>query len=266
MIASVGFIGLGSQGAPMARRIVEEGHKLTLWARRPESLLPFADTAASVAATPADLAAACELVCICVVDDLGVAEIADQLIPAMKSGSILVIHSTIHPESCKKLSEKCSVRGIALLDAPVSGGGSGASEKTLTVMIGGDAGVLERARPVFESFAGTIVHLGDVGAGQTAKLINNMLMAANMGLAHHSLAMGDALGVDRTALASLIKNSSGRSFGMEVYARLPNPRAFNHGGKLLAKDAGLLAALIGPNPDLTSMENAALPFLALTSE
>ncbi|UVO55758.1 NAD(P)-dependent oxidoreductase [Sphingomonas sp. SUN039] len=262
----VGFIGLGSQGGSMARRIVEAGFPLTLWARRAESLSPYADTAAATAESIAALGAVCDHVGICVVDDAGVRAVMDELLPAMKPGSVIVIHSTIHPDSCKALAAQAAARGVALLDAPVSGGGPGAAAGTLTVMVGGDADALATARPVLETFAGLIVHLGDVGAGQTAKLVNNTLMAANMALAHHALASGEALGIDRTALADLVKASSGRSFGLEVYARLPTPQAFGHGGKLLAKDVGLLGALLGDDPAFAALRDVARPFLDLTTE
>jgi 3-hydroxyisobutyrate dehydrogenase len=264
MTLAIGFIGLGSQGGPMARRIVEGGFPLMLWARRAESLAPFADTTAQMADSIAALGAACDLVGLCVVDDAGVRAVMDELLPAMKPGSIIAIHSTIHPDSCKALAAGAAARGITLLDAPVSGGGPAAAAGTLTVMVGGDADVLAQARPIFETFAGLIVHLGDVGAGQTAKLVNNTLMAANMALAHHALASGAALGIDRTALADLIKASSGRSFGVEVYARLPNPQAFGHGGKLLAKDVGLLGTLLANDDDFAVLRDVAKPFLDLT--
>jgi 3-hydroxyisobutyrate dehydrogenase len=266
MTEIIGFIGLGSQGGPMARRISEAGHPLILWARRPESLKPYADTNAQIAESIAALGAACDHVGVCVVDDAGVESVCNELIPAMKPGSRIVIHSTIHPDHCQQLAAKAAACGIALLDAPVSGGGPAAAAGTLTVMVGGDAVVLEAARPVLESFAGLIVHLGDVGAGQTAKLVNNTLMAANMALAHHALASGDTLGIDRKALSDLIKASSGRSFAMEVYARMPNPRSFNHGGKLLAKDVGLLGALLGDDPAFAALVSVATPFLDLTME
>lgn len=266
MNRAIGFIGLGSQGGPMARRIVEGGFALMLWARRAEALEPFADTAAQPASSVVALGAACDHIGVCVVDDAGVVQVCNDLIPAMKPGSCIAIHSTIHPETCRTLAAKAAASGIALLDAPVSGGGPAAAAGTLTVMVGGDAVALEAARPVFETFAGPIVHLGDVGAGQTAKLVNNTLMAANMALAHHALASGEALGIDRAALADLIKASSGRSFGFEILARLPSPQSFNHGGKLLAKDVGLLATLLGPDPAFAALQSIARPFLELATE
>ncbi len=250
----------------MARRIAEAGLSLMLWARRVETLEPFADTGAHFAGSIAELGGACDHVGICVVDDAGVQSVCDVLIPAMKRGSRIAIHSTIHPDLCRALSTRARASGIDLLDAPVSGGGPAAAAGTLTVMVGGAEDVLEAARPVLAAFAGLIVHLGDVGAGQTAKLVNNCLMAANMAMSHHALAIGATLGIDRAALGELIKASSGRSFGFEVYARLPNPPAFAHGGKLLSKDVSLLATLLDDAPDFAVLRDVARPFLDLTME
>src|SRR3546814_2009358 len=112
----------------------------------------------------------------------------------------------------------------------------------MTVMCGGAQAAFDQAKPVFESFGKLIVLLGEAGAGQKAKIVNNALMAANMGLAQAALQAGKALGVERGALAELINHSSGRSFGFEVYARLPEPRMFAHGARMLLKDPNLLAA------------------------
>ncbi len=261
-----GFIGLGSQGGPMARRMVEAGYPLTLWARRPESLEPYADTAAEYAGSIAELAERCDHVGICVLDDAGVKSVCAELIPAMKAGGRIAIHSTIHPQTCIDLAAEADAHGLMLIDAPVSGGGQGAAAGTLTVMVGGEADAVEAARPVFETFAGLIVHLGKVGAAQTAKLVNNSLMAAHVALAHAALESGHALGIDRQALADLIKVSSGRSFGFDVYARKPTPGAFAHGAKLLAKDIGLLGQLLPGNPDYATMWDAAGPFLTLVEK
>jgi 3-hydroxyisobutyrate dehydrogenase len=259
--STVGFIGLGNQGGPMARRIVEAGFPTLLWARRPEALEPFADTRAQSADNIAELGARCDHVGICVVDDAGVLQLADALLPAMRSGSRIVIHSTVHPQTCIALAETFAARGVALIDAPVSGGGQGAAAGTLTVMVGGDTAPVAAARPVFETFAGLISHLGGVGAGQLAKLVNNALMAANMALADAALGAGAALQLDRAALIELVKASSGRSYGFEVRARLPERTLFGHGAALLAKDVGLLGAVLGAEPSYAVLRDAAQPFL-----
>jgi 3-hydroxyisobutyrate dehydrogenase len=261
---TIGFIGLGSQGGPMARRIVDAGFALHLWARRPESLVGFADTAARVEPSIAALGAACSHVGICVVDDAGVREICSALIPAMTHGSRIVLHSTIHPDTCKDLARQAAAGGIALLDAPVSGGGHAAAAGTLTVMVGGEAAVVARARAVLDTFASQIMHMGDVGTGQMAKLVNNALMAAHMALAHHALATGESLNIDRKALAELVLISSGRSYSFEVCAQLPNLQAFSHGGRLLLKDVGLLSQLLPDSVDCAALRDVATPFLKLT--
>ncbi len=256
-----GFIGLGSQGAPMARRMIGAGFDTTLWARRAEALAQFAD--AKHAASVADLGAQVEHVGICVVDDAGVREICTALIPAMRAGSRIAIHSTVHPDTCTQLAEQAAARGVKVLDAPVSGGEPAAKAGALTVMVGGDADAFAAAKPVFESFGKLIVHLGGVGAGQHAKLINNNLMAAHMALAHHALAASAKLNLDRAALVELVKASSGRSFGFETYARMPTPQAFAHGGALLAKDVRLLGETLANDADANAIRDIAIPFLNL---
>jgi 3-hydroxyisobutyrate dehydrogenase-like beta-hydroxyacid dehydrogenase len=258
---STGFIGLGSQGGPMARRMVEAGYPLTLWARRADSLDPYRDTDATFAPSIAALGKACEHVAVCVVDDEGVRQVFAELLPAMGAGSRIVIHSTVHPDTCRDLARRAGERGIAVIDAPVSGGGQGAAAGTLTVMVGGDGAMVAAARPVFETFAGLIVHLGDVGAGQLAKLINNSLMAAQVALGFEALNAGMEFGIDRIALAQLIKVSSGRSFGFEVASRISSPSDFSHGATLLAKDVRLLGEVMEHSAIYALFEQVTGPFL-----
>lgn len=258
-----GFIGLGSQGAPMARRMIESGNEVVLWARRPESLYPFADTAAIIAEGIPQLGQQVEHCGICVVDDAGVQQICDQLFPAMTAGSRVAIHSTIHPQRCIALQQQASAQGIELVDAPVSGGGEGAARGDLTVMVGGSEQAFAAVKPVFATFAGLIAHLGDVGAGQTAKLVNNNLMAANLAMAHHALRAADKLGIDRDGFVKLIGVSSGNSFSFNVCARMPSPVAFEHGAKLLAKDVRLLGEAMGEDVDYNAISDVAKSFLEL---
>jgi 3-hydroxyisobutyrate dehydrogenase len=257
----VGFIGLGSQGGPMARRIVESGYPLVLWARRADSLAPFKDTSAQVAASIAELAVRADHVGVCVVDDAGVRQVCEELLSAMRPGSRIAIHATVHPNTVIEIARQATVRGISVIDAPVSGGGPAAAARTLTVMMGGNEEAIAAAQPIFATFGGLIVRVGEVGAGQMAKLINNALMAAHVALAHHGLAGGTALGLDRAALCQIVKASSGRSFGFEVYGRYPSVAAFGHGAKLLAKDVGLLGELLGAAPSFAPFRELVTPFL-----
>lgn len=259
----LGFIGLGSHGGPMAQRLIDAGHPVTLWARRPETLAAFAGASLEIAPGIAELGAQSDLVGICVVDDAGVRQVCDTLIPAMRSGSLIAIHSTIHPDTCAMIAQQAATRGIALIDAPVSGGAPAAAAGKLTVMVGGAAEAVAIARPIFEAFASVIIHLGDVGAGQKAKLINNTLLAANMALAHSALSSGAELGLDRAALVELINVSSGRSFGFEVCARITDLSLWAHGAKLLIKDVGLLSEILEASPSLPPLRDTAGPFLDL---
>jgi 3-hydroxyisobutyrate dehydrogenase-like beta-hydroxyacid dehydrogenase len=232
-----------------------------LWARRPEALAPFGDTAAESVRDLAELGARSDHVGVCVLDDAGVREVVGALLATMRAGSRIAIHSTIHPSTCIALAQQAAERAVVIIDAPVSGGGPAAAAGTLTVMVGGEAAAVGAARPVFETFSGLIAHLGGVGAGQFAKLVNNSLMAANMALADAALGAGAALGLDRAALIELVKASSGRSYGFEVRARLSDIARFGHGAKLLAKDVGLLTTVLSHEPCTATLRGAAEPFL-----
>ncbi|OBF77642.1 6-phosphogluconate dehydrogenase [Mycobacterium sp. 852002-51613_SCH5001154] len=243
----VGFIGLGSQGGPMARRIIEAGYETTLWARRPATLEPFTDTEAKIAESPADLAAASDLVCLCVVGDADIDEIASGargLLAAMEPGGVIAVHSTVHPNTCRELADKAAAKGISVIDAPVSGGGPAASEGRLLVMVGGDADVVERCRPVFATYADPIVHLGELGSGQTTKLLNNLMFTAHLATAATALSLAGALGVDPDRLAEVVSRSSGNSFALNALGGIGGlDRLAGVAGTLLQKDVRLVVDL-----------------------
>jgi 3-hydroxyisobutyrate dehydrogenase-like beta-hydroxyacid dehydrogenase len=243
----VGFIGLGSQGAPMARRIVEGGYETTLWARRPATLEPFADTGAKFAGSPAELAAASDLVCLCVVGGADIDEIAGGergLLAAMEPGGVIAVHSTVHPNTCRSLANKAAAKGISVIDAPVSGGGPAASEGRLLVMVGGDADVVERCRPVFATYADPIVHLGELGSGQTTKLLNNLMFTAHLATAATALSLASSLGVDPDRLTEVVSRSSGNSFALNALGGIGGlDRLAGVAGTLLQKDVRLVVDL-----------------------
>lgn len=243
----VGFIGLGSQGGPMARRIIEGGYATTLWARRPASLEPFADTPAEIAATRAELAAASDLVCLCVVGDADIEELTageDGLLAAMKPGGIIAIHSTVHPDTCRELAKNAESHGVSVVDAPVSGGGGAAAEGRLLVMVGGDSEVVERCRPVFETYADPVVHLGDLGSGQTTKLLNNLLFTANLATAAATLSLANELGVAPDRLVEVVSRGSANSFALNALGGVGGlDRLAPLAGTLLQKDVRLIVEL-----------------------
>jgi 3-hydroxyisobutyrate dehydrogenase-like beta-hydroxyacid dehydrogenase len=243
----VGFIGLGSQGGPMARRIIEAGYPVTLWARRPATLEPFADTNAKTSGSPAELAAASDLVCVCVRDDADTEEVVDAVLGGLTAGGVIAVHSTVHPDTCRRLAERAQAGGVRLIDAPVSGGAPAAEAGRLLVMVGGDEETVEFCRPVFGSYGDPIVHLGPVGAGQVTKLLNNAAFTAHLGVAVSLLALGQSLGVDQLRLADVISHGSGNSFALERVASAGGTlaRIGEHAGHLLRKDVQLIADVAG---------------------
>ena len=201
----VGFIGLGVMGRPMALHLQRAGHELFVWARRPESA---AGLPAQVCATPAALGAACEVVFTMItssVDVEGVALGPDGLIEGMAPEAVLVDCSTIAPDAARRIASRLGAKGIAMLDAPVSGGVQGAIDATLAIMVGGEATVLERVRPLLDCLGKRIVHIGPNGAGQVAKACNQMIMVAAIEAVAEALRLATASGVDparvRQALA-----------------------------------------------------------------
>ncbi len=252
----VGFIGLGSQGGPMARRIVEEGFPLHVWARRPESLEFLADTDAKVSPTPAELGAESEVVGICVVADADVEDVllrSDGVLAGMPAGGIVAIHSTVHPETCARLAHLASEGGIIVVDAPVSGGGLVAAARNLLVMVGGDEEAFSRCRPVFETFGNPVLHLGPLGSGQLAKLLNNLVFIAQIAMTTETFSFADRLGVERGALAQVLAHGSGGSRATAIMAA----SGFDFGG--LRGAAGLLQKDLGIMLDLARTRGAAEP-------
>jgi len=241
-----GFVGLGSQGAPIARRMLAAGFPMRLWARRRETLEPFEATLAVLTADLHEVASQVKHLGLCVIDDAAVLEVCEQALPSMVRGARIVIHSTTLPQTCRTIAIMAERFGVAVLEAPVSGGAPAAEAGTLTVMTAGPREVLQAARPMLEAFSGTILHLGGYGAAQSAKLINNTLLAAHMAMADQALAAGVELGIDRAVLAGLLRESSGRSFGLEVLARQTSLAAFPN-ARSLAEKALLLAQSLEPD-------------------
>jgi 3-hydroxyisobutyrate dehydrogenase-like beta-hydroxyacid dehydrogenase len=191
-----------------------------LWARRPESLEPFADTDIATASSPAALGAASDVVGVCVTGDADVEEVllgADGVLEGMNAG-VIVIHSTVHPDTCVRVAEQATRRGIGVIDAPVSGGGGAAVQRNLLVMTGGDEEHVEYCRPVLDSYADPVIHLGPLGSGQLAKLVNNLVFTALVTVSLETFAFADALGMDRHALAQVLANGSGGSRAAAILA------------------------------------------------
>jgi 3-hydroxyisobutyrate dehydrogenase-like beta-hydroxyacid dehydrogenase len=250
----------------MARRIVEDGFPTTLWARRPESTAPFADTAATVAPDLFSLGAASDVLGVCVLADADVEAVLagpTGALAGMAPGGVVVIHSTVHPDTCRRI--QAVHPHLSVLDAPVSGGGHMAAARALLVMVGGDADVLARCRPVLEAFADPLVHLGPLGAGQAAKLLNNALFTAHLGIAADLFAQGAGLGLDLGALGTVIAAASGRSYAAEVVAGAGHDLTVmaELAGHLLAKDVAIAHQLLADGGRLLDAADATLADMAL---
>lgn len=241
-MTTVGFIGLGSQGAGMAARMIEQGRPTTLWARRAASLVPFNGRAA-IAADPAELGRASDVVGVCVTDGPAVREVTlgpTGVLAGMAPGSVLAVHSTIGTDDCAEIASAAAAKGVLVIDAPVSGGGAAAAAGRLTVYVGGTDDAVARARPVLETYGDPVLHMGPLGSGLRTKLVNNALNAAHFALAHDALAVGDALGLDATKLGEALCSGSGRSFSLEVFVGLGSFDAIaGHVGPIMSKDIGL---------------------------
>ena len=234
----VGFVGLGDQGAPMARAIAEQGWSLSVWARRLDALSALSGTPHRVCQDVTELGRECDLVGLCVGDDSDVEEIlfSRDLLASMKPGSIVANHSTGSPDVCPEYEQRGLTHGVHMLDAPVSGGRVGAENKNLTVMVGGNEAAYLRSRPVFAAFSTTCCFMGPSGSGQLAKLVNNILFAANLSNAEELLVVGERLGFDVRVLVDLTLVSSGMSFATETLARHMSMDLAEHYRSMIAKD------------------------------
>jgi 3-hydroxyisobutyrate dehydrogenase len=264
-MVTAGFIGLGSQGGGMVQRIIEQGVPTTLWARRAETLEPFAGQAA-FSADPRELGARSD-VGICVTDGAAVREVVlgvGGVLAGMRAGSVLAIHATIGPDECVAIGENAAARDVRVIDAAVSGGGAVAAAGQLTVYVGGDDDAVAFARPVLETYGNPVFHMGALGSGMRTKLLNNALVAAHFALAHDAFGLGTAAGLDPATLADALRNGSGRSFSMDVFLGLGSfdPIA-DHVGPIMAKDVGLFARETSGTTDRATVLDAADRFLHL---
>ena len=199
MNESIGFIGLGIMGNGMAANLLRAGFNLTVWNRTPGRMSSLLEMGAKAADNPAGVARQSDIIITCVSDTPDVEEVVlgpGGVIEGARPGSLLIDCSTISPNTTKAIAEKLSERGVHMLDAPVSGGSEGAAKGTLSIMIGGKAAQLERAMPALQAMGRTITHVGDHGAGQTAKLVNQVLVVVTMQAVAEALLLAQAGGLD----------------------------------------------------------------------
>ncbi len=190
MAERIGFIGLGIMGRGMAHNLLKAGFPLRVWNRTASRMQQLVDAGAEAGESPADVAAHSDIIITCVSDTPDVEKVIlgeDGVIHGAKPGALVVDCSTISPQVTREIAAKLAEKGVHMLDAPISGGSEGAAKGTLSIMVGGDAEQFERAKPAFQAMGKTITHIGPAGAGQTVKLVNQVLVVGNC------LAMCEAL-------------------------------------------------------------------------
>ena len=258
----VGFVGLGVMGLPMAGHLLAAGHDVAVWARRPESAAPIVAAGAVACGSPAELAARSEVVISIVTASADVEQLAfgpGGLVEGFAPGSIHVDMSTIAPGTARRLAVRYAGRGIAWLDAPVSGGGQGAIDATLALMVGGRADVLARVRPLFGCLGKTVVHMGEAGAGQVAKACNQMIMVSVIQAVAEAMRLAGAHGLDLAKVLEALQGGSAASRVLDVMGGRMARRDFVAGiqARLHHKDFAILM-------DEARQRGAPLPLAAQT--
>jgi 2-hydroxy-3-oxopropionate reductase len=216
---TIGFLGLGVMGGPMARNLLAAGHDVVAWNRSPEPLAELVEAGARGADGPAAVATEADIVISIVSDDKALREVLggpDGAIAAARPGSLVIDMSTVSPALARELAAEASERQVGFLDAPVSGGDVGARDGTLSIMVGGSADDVERARPVVEVLGSRVTHVGDAGAGQVAKACNQVLVAVIFGGLAEALVLGSKLGVDPAAILDAVGGGMAANRIMEV--------------------------------------------------
>lgn len=211
----VAFIGLGTMGEPMAHNLLAAGHGLTVHNRSRDRELSLAKAGAQRAATPAAAAAAADVVIVCVSDTPDVEAVvlgAEGILAGAKPGTLVIDMSTISPTATRAMAAQLAEGQIAMLDAPVSGGSEGAKNGTLSIMVGGDAESLARAMPVLEAMGQTITHVGPIGAGQTTKAINQIVVAGTFLAVAEGLSLGMKAGLDMDKVVQAVGGGAAGSW------------------------------------------------------
>ncbi|GAB4267967.1 MAG: 3-hydroxyisobutyrate dehydrogenase [Pararhodobacter sp.] len=212
---NIAFIGLGNMGAPMARNLIAAGHAVTGFdpVARPEGIV--------TAASAAEAVAGADVVITMLPNGAILRAVAAEVIPAMKPGAVLCDCSTVDVESARAVAEQAAAAGLGALDAPVSGGVGGATNGTLTFMVGGPEEAFATVKPLFDIMGQKAVHCGAAGAGQSAKICNNMILGVTMIATCEAFALADKLGLDRQKMFDVVSTSSGYSWTMNAYTPAP---------------------------------------------
>ncbi|MFI5510070.1 NAD(P)-dependent oxidoreductase [Mycobacterium sp. NPDC051804] len=209
---SLGYIGLGNQGLPMAKRLADWPGGLIVFDVRTEAMTPLAELGATLADSVADVAKA-DVISVTVLNDAQVRDVVGQLGEHAKPGTVIAIHSTIEPDTAAELAEQLKLKGIHVVDAPVSGGAGAADKGELAVMVGADDEAYETVKPVFKKWASMVVRAGEPGAGTRMKIARNMLTFIGFTAACEASRLAEAAGIDLQKLGRVVRHSDAQSGG-----------------------------------------------------
>jgi 2-hydroxy-3-oxopropionate reductase len=239
---NIGFIGFGTMGKPMAEHLLKAGHSLYVWSRRPSSADFLLALGATGCDSPSAVAKASEIVCTNVTGSVDVEALAAELRKGFNPGSIHVDFSTIAPSVARRIAADHAACGLEFVDAPVSGGGVGAQNATLSIMWGGKSALAGRLAPLFSCLGKTIVHVGEAGAGQVAKACNQMVMVAAIEASAEAARLAAASGVDFGKVQHAMLGGSAGSRVLDVFGGRMAARDFTAGveARLHHKDYALL--------------------------
>jgi 3-hydroxyisobutyrate dehydrogenase-like beta-hydroxyacid dehydrogenase len=263
-MSTVAFIGLGNMGRAMAGHLLDAGHALRVHARRAEAMQPFVARGAVACGTPAEAARGAEFIFTNVTASSDVEQVvlgAGGVIETAAAGSVVIDHSTIAPTVTRHIAARLAERGIDMLDCPVSGGTRGAQAATLSIMVGGKAEVLARARPLLEKLGKTITHIGEHGAGQVAKACNQIVQVVNIQGIAEALLFARAHGVDCSTVVTALAAGFAGSRMLDLMGPKMATRDFAAGieARLHHKDYGLIV-------DAAKDANLAMPAVALVAQ
>jgi 3-hydroxyisobutyrate dehydrogenase len=214
-VTKVGFIGLGRIGKPMAVNVLKAGFDLSVYDLRTEPVKELAELGAKAARSLEEVAKGADVIELAVVDDAQVEEAlvgSDALVDGASPGTVVVIHSTVHPETVRRVAKIAAAKGVHVIDAPISGGETGARGRSLCYMVGGDQTLVERCREVFSTSACEIFHMGALGSGAAAKMIVQVVTCINMLAAHEAELLAGRSGLNFAELQKVMRVSSAQSF------------------------------------------------------
>jgi len=244
----LGFIGLGVMGRPMALNLMKGGHEMGVYARRADSAKSLTAAGAKPYKSPAELAAACDVVFTMVTASHDVEQVVlgeHGVIHGARPGSVLIDMETIAPSVARRVAQALAAQGIDMLDAPVSGGPMGAEQATLSIMAGGKPGVFERVKPLFECLGKTIIRIGDHGAGQITKACNQLALLVTAQGAAEALALAARCGVEPAKVREIMMGGVAASRVLELFGRRMVERDFAAGieARLYHKDLAIALGL-----------------------